>query len=346
MEIYYFGEFLKKENIGGVKARTDIETIMSKRYSLYESIDMHRPKSFLGKSAFVLKPHSLETLYKLSSKKNGFFIAQYPFPYNKLFNKMLTDFLTNQKSVLIVHDIPSIQFGNKINIQKEIDFMNNCDLLIVHNQRMEDLLQSYGVQTKCIKLQLFDYLINKAPTQKDYLLGHDIVFAGNLGKSNFLEKVPGSNLQLNFNLYGIGLNTRLKKEQYIHWLGSYGTNEIPYKLKGSFGLIWDGESLDTCTGHFGEYQKYNNPHKLSLYIVAGLPVIVWSKAAVADLVTKFKIGFTVDSLFECKKIIDKLTDADYALYKENIKKLQSKVIKGYFTNQVFDKMEQELANQK
>ena len=34
-----------------------------------------------------------------------------------------------------------------------------------------------------------------------------------------------------------------------------------YKMEGSFGLVWDGTSKDTCIGGFGEYLKFNNPHK-------------------------------------------------------------------------------------
>jgi len=342
MEIYYIGEHLKKENIGGVKARTDVETIMNKRYQLYQSIDMYRPHTFLGKVAFILQPHSIETLIKLSEGERGVVITQYPFPYNKLFNRLLYKFLDKNDKVLFIHDIPSIQFGKPSEIKKEMDFINSSKLLIVHNQKMEDLLCSYGINVKCLKLGLFDYLLEKTPNQKEYYFGNDIVFAGNLAKSKFLEKLPDSGLQLNFNLYGIGLAETLKQEECIHWKGSYDVNEIPYKLAGSFGLIWDGDSLETCTGHFGEYQKYNNPHKLSLYIVAGLPVIVWSKAAVAELVKKYQIGFTVDSLFDCKRIIDNLTDKDYNRYKSNIKELQEKVINGYFTNQVFDNLEKEL----
>ena len=29
-------------------------------------------------------------------------------------------------------------------------------------------------------------------------------------------------------------------------------DELPFAMKGSFGLVWDGESANTCTGIFGE----------------------------------------------------------------------------------------------
>ena len=34
--------------------------------------------------------------------------------------------------------------------------------------------------------------------------------------------------------------------------------------------MWDGPSPDTCAGVYGAYLRYNNPHKTSLYLAAGL----------------------------------------------------------------------------
>ena len=62
-------------------------------------------------------------------------------------------------------------------------------------------------------------------------------------------------------------------------------------------------SSETCKGSFGEYLRINNPHKTSLYLASGIPVIIWSKAALAEFIEKNKCGITVDSLYE---IADKL----------------------------------------
>ena len=50
-------------------------------------------------------------------------------------------------------------------------------------------------------------------------------------------------------------------------------------MEGSFGLVWDGISVETCAGVYGEYLKVNNPHKTSLYLASGIPVIIWKEAA-------------------------------------------------------------------
>ena len=57
----------------------------------------------------------------------------------------------------------------------------------------------------------------------------------------------------------------------------------------NFGLVWDGTSLDGCNGRYGEYLKFNNPHKTSLYLSCGIPVIIWKEAALADFVEEHKV---------------------------------------------------------
>ncbi len=97
-----------------------------------------------------------------------------------------------------------------------------------------------------------------------------------------------------------------------------------------FGLIWEGESIETCTGQYGQYIRFNNPHKFSLYLSLGLPVIVWKEAAIAKFVTDNNIGFTISSFDELEKIGETVTERQYSEYLSNIHQLSHKVRKGFF----------------
>ena len=113
--------------------------------------------------------------------------------------------------------------------------------------------------------------------------------------------------------------------------GVFNPEELPNKLEGNLGLVWDGnydESDEYVTFKF--YTKYNNPHKLSCYIAAGLPVIVWNKSAIADFVRKYNIGYEISNLYE----INNLDFSDYEKKKENVKDLTKKVRNGYFTRKI------------
>ena len=95
-------------------------------------------------------------------------------------------------------------------------------------------------------------------------------------------------------------------------------------------MIWDGQSIDKISGLFGEYLRYNNPHKFSLYMATGIPVIVWKESALASFVEKNKVGYTVNSLYELEDIFKKMTKEEYEILVNNVKKIQNKVINGEY----------------
>lgn len=103
---------------------------------------------------------------------------------------------------------------------------------------------------------------------------------------------------------------------------------MPLILKGEFGLIWDGEDINTCSGLNGNYMRYNNPHKLSLYIASGIPVITWKEAAIADFIIKNDIGICVESLSEIDEKLDRLSLERYNEILHNVYKVQEKVVNG------------------
>ncbi|MBT8943652.1 galactofuranosyltransferase, partial [Lactobacillus delbrueckii subsp. bulgaricus] len=82
-------------------------------------------------------------------------------------------------------------------------------------------------------------------------------------------------------------------------------------LNSGFGLIWYGSSIETCDGAFGNYLRYNDPHKLSLYLASALPVIIWSQAAEASFIIDNNLGLTIDSLNDLPKVLNKVTKEEY-----------------------------------
>ena len=112
--------------------------------------------------------------------------------------------------------------------------------------------------------------------------------------------------------------------------GQYSPEELPKHLNENFGLIWDGNSIKSCSGHFGEYLKYNNPHKTSLFISTGIPIIVWKKAAIAKLVNDYNIGIVIDNLRELDSVLDNVDLDQYKELKKNTEILGKKLREGFF----------------
>lgn len=338
-KIIYIGEKPIDNNHAGNKARVDIDKIFEHRYitSLRNLISIEF-KNVFEKVIYVLDINNWNEIITLRMTKHQNIFLQYPSYYNFLLKDAVYSLIENNNCVLVVHDVDSLRAYGKDAISQEIDKFNKCKAVIVHNLCMKTALSKYGCNVPMINLNLFDYLLNDVP-QNIFYLSKVVAFAGNLGKSEFIRNADFGNLGIKFNFYGPNFDRNIVVHRNVEYKGSFKPDEIPYKLEGSFGLIWDGNSIETCTGGVGEYMKYNNPHKLSLYIAAGLPVIVWKEAATAEFVEENNIGFTVSSLNEIESKIDGLSNEVYSLYLKNIRQLQEKVCSGYFTNKALDEAE-------
>ncbi|WP_303690685.1 hypothetical protein [Megamonas hypermegale] len=336
----FIGEKPYQKNDAGNKARLDIDNILRMlNYCQLENIEEKIFKSRIDKLLYILTYRNLKKMYYLLDNKNKYIIMQYPFYFDFVTRRALKRVLKQNKTVLVIHDTDALRsFANK-RIEDEIHLLNKAYVIIVHNNKMKNALKINGIKTKIIVLELFDYLLDKPYPNKKYQLSKSISFAGNLVKSEFLQKKEIDKLGITFNLYGPNFDSNKIKAFNIKYNGSYKPEVVPYKLEGSFGLIWDGTALEECSGSFGKYLKVNNPHKLSLYIAAGLPVITWKEAAIADFINKYQIGFTVDSLYDIAKVIDNMSNEQYENYLQNIKSLQEKVCTGYFTKEALKKVE-------
>ena len=89
-------------------------------------------------------------------------------------------------------------------------------------------------------------------------------------------------------------------------------------------------------GNTGQYLKYNNPHKTSLYLAAQLPVIIWSQAALADFVEENGVGIVIDDLNHLEVTLAKVTDDQYTKMLDNIEKISKKVKAGHYFSVAMD----------
>ncbi len=131
-------------------------------------------------------------------------------------------------------------------------------------------------------------------------------------------------------LFGPNFDEKMAAYDNIQYGGNLLPDEIPLRLDRGFGLIWDGSSIEGCQGEAGQYLRYNNPHKLSLCLSSGIPVVIWSGAAEAGFVEKNGLGLTVASLNELPEIMEKLTEEDYNEFIHNIRPVRERLVNGYY----------------
>ena len=215
--------------------------------------------------------------------------------------------------VFLVHDLNSVRgtFG-KAAVYSDGHLLGQADRIICHNGSMKEYLMKQGIpEDKLVLLNIFDYLTDAAPGE--HAREDGIAIAGNLEqrKSGYVGKfIRLSNGEIPVHLYGTGLELG-HGEQNISYHGAVPSGELPGKIRGGFGLVWDGPSADSCLGKMGGYLRINNPHKMSLYLASGMPVIVWKEAAAAKFTEENGVGLAVESLQEVKRKIREIPEEEY-----------------------------------
>ena len=246
------------------------------------------------------------------------------------------------KLIALVHDLEMLRMEKDKNMKlrtrarmwiEEKSVLKLCDRVIVHNHKILRYMEDCGLPgTKMTELGIFDYLIpeevfsDALQNRKPDFSGRMIV-AGNLSpeKAGYVYNVPEN---VHLNLYGVYYKNNDRTN--LHYHGSFAPEELPLHLHGSFGLVWDGPSAETCTGPYGEYLRYNNPHKTSLYLACGIPVVIWKEAALAQFVEREKVGITAGSIAEAARKISEISEETYLEYLNNAQMMSEKLRCGSF----------------
>lgn len=250
----------------------------------------------------------------------------------------------------LIHDLETLRMSLDESVSlrsrwrmhaEETSVLRVCDKLIVHNDRMAERLAAQGIpREKLVPLGIFDYLADEAAEaavcrraispQRDRLIA-----AGNLrpDKAGYLYDLPET---VGLELYGVGYEGPAERGS-VRYHGAFPPGELPARLEGGFGLVWDGPTADGCRGVYGEYLRYNNPHKTSLYLAAGLPVAIWEQAALAELVTAEGVGFAAASVAEAAARAAAMPLEEYETYFRRAAALGTRLRRGTFLKKALER---------
>jgi hypothetical protein len=248
-----------------------------------------------------------------SNVKNSVIFIQYPF--TAALPRSIKEFFFNDlqskgnKLIFLFHDLQSLRLPSLIKADSDKYYLEIADVCIFHSPQMSNKVREMGIKLKNeVTLEFFDYLTDmQISTISDYR-NIKLIFAGNLSKSVFLRYLNLLPVNKGFEIYLYGKDyENLKTSEHIQYKGLFAADNIA-AIEGNWGLVWDGSSIDSCTGEYGEYLKVNAPFKFSLYIAASRPVVVWKQSAMAQYVEKYHLGICVESLLDIPSTISALSD--------------------------------------
>lgn len=320
------------------KAREDVIRTLKDLHFQVHNITFH--KYFVKKGQ---RPHHYPFFSKwLADRQGKKFVKQVTAGDTVLIQEFYLDYMqriaTESRKrgatvIFLIHDVQCIRFNK---VTSEIAKLNNASLLLVHTEAMKEKLEELGVTTPMRVMQLFDYYANTPMTDAEDTLKHkyDIVFAGNLAKSDFLKELltDDTNHNVQFMLYGILGDLQIDGHKNISYHGVFSPNDTS-TIQGGWGLVWDGPTITSCSGDFGEYLRYNSSHKISLYLTCGMPIIVWEHSSLAHWVKEQHLGIVVSSLRTLSNVINDISSEEYLQMIQNARKIGQQLREGYFLKQ-------------
>ena len=321
-------QYIATEKTAGPKAKVDIERILKKEYNakIYTNKVTNNEEKTIK---YKLKKIIFSTRFL---KTKEVVVIQIPFSNKKKILKLA------EKKIGIIHDIDGLRYNNQKLLQSEVEALNLYNVLIVHNNEMKKELAKNGVKTPMIILEIFDYLLQAGSEFKNNYENKVskepiIIYPGNLEprKSEFLYSLDEE--KMNFKIFAYGSNYKENNNNKIIYKGVFSPDILPCKLEGDLGLVWSGKIDSTEEVLEKYYNRFNTPHKLSSFLVAGIPVIVWGESAIAEVVEKYNIGYKINNLYQ----INDINLDDYEEKKKNAQRLSKKIIEGDFTKKAFDK---------
>lgn len=345
---YYL--FETSRNIGGsmtagIKARCDVEDILeAEGYSRMTVIQAESPTdSTINKIKASAEIGRQWTEISQKLHAGDVLVVQLPLSEHTLrFGAIIAGLKRKGvKTFAVVHDLEKLRNmkvhntirawkGHIRNFLEETWALKNFTKIIVHNNCMQKLMKEMGYPgEQLVSLDIFDYLITREVSAEKIGNPEGVIIAGNLrkDKAGYAYDLPQDE-RVKFSLYGV--NYEGTPGENIEYNGAFDPDILPFVLNGKYGLVWDGPDASTCGGIFGEYLRINNPHKTSLYLASGFPVIIWKEAALAKFVQENGVGICVESLDQIPDAMAAVSAEEYSRMQENVKVLSRKLRDGGF----------------
>lgn len=317
--IYFIQEHLHRQPRHGGIGNTDMEKIfvqLGYQPIVFPGLHSHSVVTKLTRVFFLVR-----ILFSIPSGS----VVLFQHPLYAGVHRLLIKWLLSVRKVTIiciVLDIDGVRDEDAALMKKELALFNRMNGLIVHNESMAEWLSKNGVNRPYTCLDFFDFLSPEVAVKR--VKAPLIAYAGNLERAGFIHSLHelGS---LRFNIYG---EPAVNLPGNTSYKGSFEPYEMAGRLEGAFGLVWNGDRIDSLKGDYQDYLSLISPHKLSQYIVAGMPVIAPEHSAAARLVQQLNIGFTIRSLTEIPEKLATLSDRDYGQFVENCQRIAGRIRTG------------------
>lgn len=312
---------------GGTKATTDSFLIVGRAGWKAVDTTLSGPS---WKRIFQLARHVFGLLL---IRKDGVFFVQLPVygSGNIILVKLI---LWRFPTVSLLQDIERLRGsdrGSAESLTAKSAFIVTTGLLAEH-------LKTDVKNIPCARLEVWDYLMAREFKPPSWNWKGSILFAGNLNKKKVPWLYRTDSARPSLLLYGNAYIEPVRNIFNDRYKGPFTADNPVISEYVGWGLVWDGAKTGSDEGAAFDYEIINQPHKASLYLACGLPLIVWKESFIARFVQKHQCGVTVSSLNNIKDVLATLTEAECERLRKNAQNLGQKAREGLFLLQALEQL--------
>jgi hypothetical protein len=267
----------------------------------------------------------LISIFRMPSKS----IIFVQFPAYGIASKFLLRIIVRRfKSIVLIHDLDRLRGRPDDSPEKTLKHAS----FIIYTGRLQARLVNLDIPSTT--LEVWDYRLESTQKNPAWDPSGPILFAGILAKKKNSWLYQKCAARPRLLLYG-NQYERDANPNGDDYRGEFAPDTPFFEGPISWGLVWDGNSTSrrSESNQYESYDRFNQPHKLSLYLACCLPVIAWRKAAISDFVQKHQCGILIDDLEDIGIQLKKYSQADLLSFRENAIRLSANVRSGHFIKQ-------------
>lgn len=229
---------------------------------------------------------------------------------------------------IFIHDVMVMMTGGTEEDYREItEIYNKADLIIVPTEDMLDFLRKRGLKVKKTLIQpMWDLPFEEELRSPEF--SRRILFSGSPEKFGFVSRWS---YDIPLWVFADGDSAGSDLEEYgqnVHFEGWKDTTSLLLEYtRGGFGLVWSREQQS-------DHYKSSQPHKLSGYLAAGIPVIIQRGLPHARTVADYELGYVVDSLDEAADKVRTVAEEEFRRLAGNTKNISDLIRGGFFTKKL------------
>jgi hypothetical protein len=281
--------------------------------------------SLKGQGFRRLVSYFAQIIRVLLVRRDSVFLVQLPAygPANIILANLLVRLF---KSKILLHDIDRLKRPKPFSTE---DLYKHADE-IIYTGKLIDYLEASVVDCKCSsRLEMWDYLVDPEFQLPQFEPAGRILFAGNLANDTvgwiYTSQISRPPLDLYGNrcvVYDLG-------HRGDRYGGPFDADNPIFHRPVGWGLVWTGAKSGGDVSDF-DYEMICQSHKFSLYMACGLPVIVWDRAYIANIVQHYECGILISDLSEMQSAVQSVTIDMHKKYRRSAQMLGERVRRGEF----------------